>query len=166
MPLNFKTPTAMTKQTNRKQGFTLIELLVAIVIIGVIASIAVPMFKKYVHHSKATTFANDIRILARAGDQYALESGWWVDDTSSGVFPPELEGYVSRRKFELGSSLGGVWDFEQDDLGNFTSAVGVHRPIEKEELFVMVDKRIDDGNLSTGRFQKVTSNRYYYVIAD
>lgn len=156
----------MTQATQSKKGFTLIELLVAIVVIGVIASIALPSFQKYLHLSKATTFANDIRILANAGDQYALESGWWVDDTASGVFPTELEGYVSQRKFELGSSLGGVWDFEQDDLGGFTSAVGVVDPIEKEELFVIVDKRIDDGELSTGLFQKVAAGRYYYVIAD
>ncbi|MBK1879236.1 type II secretion system protein [Pelagicoccus mobilis] len=156
----------MNKATQSKQGFTLIEILVAIVVIGVLASIGIPFFQKYIHQAKATTFANDIRILANAGDQYALESGWWVDDTSSGVFPDELEGYVSRRKFELGSSLGGVWDFEQDDVGDFTSAVGVVSPIEKEELFVMVDKRIDDGDLSTGVFQKVSSDRYYYVIAE
>lgn len=156
----------MKKASTQKNGFTLIELLVTITIIGVFASIALPSFQKYLHHSKAATFVNDIRILANAGDQYALESGWWVDDSASGVFPPELEGYVSQKKFELGSSLGGVWDFEQDDLGNFTSAVGVHKPIEKEELFVLVDKRIDDGNLSTGLFQKVAGDRYYYVIAD
>lgn len=156
----------MKRHPNSKQGFTLIELLVAIVVIGVIASIAIPTFQKYVHHSKATTFANDIRILASAGDQYALESGWWVDGADSGQFPPELEGYVSQRKFELGSSLGGVWDFEQDGVGGFTSAVGVVDPIEKDELFVMVDKRIDDGNLSTGLFQKAGANSYYFVIAD
>lgn len=156
----------MKKANNSKKGFTLIELMIAVVILGVLASIAVPLFSNYVRNSRAATFASDIRILANAGSQYSLESGWWVPDAPSGEFPEELEGYFSRRKFELGSSLGGQWDFEQDGLGDFTSAVGVDGPAESDEIFAVVDKRIDDGNLSTGLFQKLASDRYYYIIAD
>lgn len=156
----------MNKTKHAKQGFTLIEILVVVVVIGVLASIAVPLFSQYLRNAKAATFSNDIRILANAGAQYALESGLWVSDTGDGEFPTELEGYFSQRKFELGSSLGGKWDFEQYDLGDFTSAVGVHEPVENDEVFAMVDKRIDDGNLSTGLFQKVGPDRYYYIIED
>ncbi|MBD5781435.1 type II secretion system protein [Pelagicoccus sp. NFK12] len=156
----------MNKAKNSKNGFTLIELLVAVVILGVLASIAVPLFSSYLRNARAATFATDIRILASAGSQYSLESGWWVEDSSTGVFPPELEGYVSRKKFELGSPLGGKWDFEHFDLGNFTSAVGVVAPTHGDDIFAVVDKRIDDGNLSTGIFQKLESDRYYYIIED
>ncbi|MDQ8180970.1 type II secretion system protein [Pelagicoccus sp. SDUM812005] len=156
----------MNKAKNTRKGFTLIELLVAVVILGVLASIAVPLFSNYVRNARAASFSNDIRLLANAGAQYALESGWWVEDSSSGEFPPELEGYVSRKKFELGSPLGGKWDYEQYDLGDFTSAVGVHGPTHGDDIFVVVDKRIDDGNLSTGVFQKVDADRYYYVIEE
>ncbi len=156
----------MKKANSSKKGFTLIELMIAVVIIGVLGSIAVPLFSTYVRNARAAAFATDIRTLANAGSQYALESGWWVEDSSSGEFPPELEGYFSKQKFELGSSLGGLWDFEHDDLGDFTSAVGVHGPSESDEVFAVVDKRIDDGNLSTGYFQKLAADRYYWVIED
>ncbi|EDY83889.1 prepilin-type N-terminal cleavage/methylation domain protein [Verrucomicrobiia bacterium DG1235] len=156
----------MNTAKNTKQGFTLIELMIAVAVVGVLASIAIPFFQQYLRNSRAATFASDIRTLANAGAQYSLESGWWVEDSSTGEFPPELEGYFSKRKFELGSSLGGQWDFEHNDLGDFTSAVGVHRPTENDEIFALVDKRIDDGDLSTGFFQKLEADRYYYVIED
>lgn len=159
-PLNVK------KAKTPRKGFTLIELLVAVVVIGILASIVVPSVQKYVRNSRATAFANDVRILARAGQQYSMESGWWVEDTSTGEFPSELDGYFSRQKFELGSPLGGEWDFEQDDLGDFTSAVGVVDPSENDEVFAIVDKRIDDGDLASGFFQKVSSNRYYFAIEE
>lgn len=156
----------MNRTLQSKRGFTLIEILIVVVIIGVLASIAVPTFTKYLKNARAATFASDIRALAHAGAQYSLESGWWVPDTSSGVFPTELKGYFSEQKFKLSTSLGGVWDFEQDGVGAFTSAVGVHRPKESDAIFAIVDKRIDDGNLSTGLFQKIDSDRYYFIIEE
>ncbi|MBC2606899.1 type II secretion system protein [Pelagicoccus albus] len=156
----------MTKKKAKKNGFTLIELLIAITILGILASIAVPFFQKYVRASRAASFTNDIRLLANAGAQYCLESGWWVEDSPVGVFPEELEGYVSQKKFELGSPLGGVWDFEQWGAGDFTSAVGVVGAAHGDEIFALVDKRIDDGDLTTGVFQKIAADRYYYVIED
>lgn len=156
----------MTNNHRSKRGFTLIELLIALMVIGVVAAIALPAFTKYLRNTRATTFTRDIRTLAYAGMQYSLESGWYVSDSSSGVFPSELEGYFSEQKFLLGTSLGGVWDFEQDDLGDFTSAVGVHGPDEGDDIFLIVDQRIDDGNLSTGMFQKLAADRYYFIIEE
>lgn len=156
----------MTTSKHSKQGFTLIEIMIVVFVIGVLAAIAIPAFKNYLRNTRAATFASDIRTLSQAGAQCALESGWWVSDTSSGEFPEELEGYFSEKKFNLGTSLGGQWDFEQYDLGGFTSAVGVHRPTEGDEVFAIVDKRIDDGNLSTGYFQKIANDRYYMIIEE
>ncbi len=156
----------MNKAKYSKKGFTLIELMIAVVILGVLASIAVPFFRKYVRATRATTFVNDIRLLSDAGNQYALESGFWINTSAPGTYPPELEGYFSRRKFALGSSLGGQWVFDQYDDSDFTSAVGVDSPAESEEIFAMVDKRIDDGNLNTGNFQRASETRYYFVIQD
>lgn len=156
----------MNNAINKKKGFTLIELMIAIVIVGILSSIAVPFFRKYVRASRATTFANDIRLLSDAGNQYALESGTWINTSAPGSYPPELQGYFSERKFELGSSLGGEWLFDRYDDSDFTSAVGVDSPAEGVEVFAMVDKLIDDGDLSTGLFQKSGTNRYYLVIED
>lgn len=156
----------MKKANTSKQGFTLIELMIAVVILGVLASIAVPLFSTYVRNARAAAFATDIRTLANAGSQYALESGAWIDTSTPGSFPSELQGYFSERKFNLGSPLGGDWFFDQYDASDFTSAVGVQGATHSDEVFAIIDKRIDDGNLSTGLFQKVEANRYYYAIEE
>lgn len=157
---------AMRSTKQSKNGFTLVEVMIVVFIIGVLAALALPMFAKYLRNTRAASFVSDIRSLASAGNQYALEAGEWVPSTSPGEYPEALEGYFSQRKFNLGTSLGGVWDFDQDDIGYFTSAVGVVGPTESDELFAIVDKRIDDGNLATGLFQKLASDRYYYIIED
>ncbi|MDQ8201603.1 prepilin-type N-terminal cleavage/methylation domain-containing protein [Pelagicoccus sp. SDUM812003] len=156
----------MNVKRSSAKGFTLIEIMIVVAIIGVLAFIAIPAFQKYLRNARAATFSSDVRTLAHAGAQYLLESGWYVNNTDSGTFPPELEGYFSERKFNLGTSLGGVWDFEQFGLGDFSSAVGVHGPSHGDDVFVLVDQAIDDGNLSTGLFQKLAADRYYYVIED
>ncbi len=156
----------MKSPHHSKKGFTLIEVLIVVVIIGVLAAIALPAFTRYMRNARAASFAADIRTLAGAGNQYALESGYWVEETNAGVYPTELEGYFSEQKYALGSSLGGQWNFEQYGLGDFTSAVGVSGASESDEVFAIVDKRIDDGNLATGIFQKLGDKSYYYVIED
>ncbi len=158
-------PIFMNTTLRSKHAFTLIEIMVVVLVIGTLAAIALPAFTKHLRNAHAAAFVSDIRSLSSAGQQYALESGWYLPATNPGEYPTELEGYFSERKFELGSTMGGVWDFEQDGVGDFTSAVGVVNPTQAEELFLLVDKTLDDGNLSTGYFQKFGGN-YYFVIEE
>ena len=55
-----------------EQGFTLIELLIVIVIIGVLASIALPTYQHYVHKSQTMEAVVLVEPAKLAVDQYAL----------------------------------------------------------------------------------------------
>lgn len=140
--------------------------MIVVFVLGVIGALTIPAFSKYVKNARAATFCSDVRSLASAAQQYSLESGWWVEDTAPGEFPAELEGYFSRQKFKLETTLGGVWDFENWGLGDFTSAVGVQNTNFGDDVFQIVDDRIDDGDLTTGFFQKLGDSKFYYVIVD
>ncbi len=53
-----------------EKGFTLIELMIVVAIIGVLASIAIPAFIKYVNQSKTTEVAPNLKAIADGAATY------------------------------------------------------------------------------------------------
>ena len=66
----------MNKIKNLK-GFTLLELLVVVVIIGILAAIALPQYKKSVEKSKATQALTLLQSLYQSAQVYQLTNGNW-----------------------------------------------------------------------------------------
>jgi type IV pilus assembly protein PilA len=60
---------------NSKKGFTLVEIMIVVVIIGLLAAMAIPAFKKVRDTSQTKAITNNLRQLASAADQYFLENG-------------------------------------------------------------------------------------------
>ena len=59
---------------NRKHGgFTLVEIMIVVAIIAFLAAIAVPAFMRARKRSQATRVINDLRLIAAAVDQYAVD---------------------------------------------------------------------------------------------
>ena len=59
---------------NNKQAFTLIELLVVVLIIGILASVALPQYQKAVEKSRAAEARNILNSISTAYKAYVLEN--------------------------------------------------------------------------------------------
>ncbi len=76
-----------------KKGFTLIELLIVVVIIGILASIAIPKFANTKDKAYVAAMKSDLRNLATYEEQYAADNnGVYFGGTASNSSP--LQGFT------------------------------------------------------------------------
>ncbi len=156
-------------KASHARGFTLVEILIVVVILGILAAIVVPAFASASDEARRSTFAQDLRVFSDAAEYFHSRTGAPVPDGSSGQMPAVWADYVDEAAFEAGTSIGGVWDTEYNDNG-ITSAVGVHfngtGDTRDDAWMSLVDSIMDDGDVTTGTFRRIASDRYYRVLIE
>jgi len=98
----------------RDAGFTLIEVLVVVMIIGILASLAVPQYYKSIERDKASEAVNLMMALKSAQDRYKAKYGAYCNGaiaTCSGFDfdPPTLKYYNALPAFTAGSAGNQSW---------------------------------------------------------
>ena len=103
----------MKNKSSWEKGFTLIELLVVVLIIGILASVALPQYQKAVKKSKLTQLGVAMDAAKKGVELYVLSNGYPTEHTLLSVDPSpldiEIPGEYNVDCHCYRSKYGGVW---------------------------------------------------------
>lgn len=154
----------MKRQMSYNQsGFTLIELLIVVAIIGILAAIAIPMFTNYRNSAYATSAAADLRNFRTAFEAYAAENGTFPDDSHIVLPNIELETVIGKANFEDTTPVGGNYNWEGPNSYPY-AGVAILGATATVETMEKLDKKLDDGNLTTGSFRITPNGRHTHIF--
>jgi type IV pilus assembly protein PilA len=158
-----------TSQRSRRissSGFTLVEIMVVVVIIGLLAALAIPAFQRAQRASQNARVINDFRVFAQAFEVYNSQNGGWPPNAGAGVVPTGVSKDFKEDVWKAASTvIGGRWNW---DVGRaeFAAGISISSVTCSDAQLQEIDARLDDGNLSTGLFQKLagTPTRVSFIL--
>ena len=142
-------------------------------IISVLAALAVPALKRVSLEARSVAVANDLRVFSGALQAYVHDRGDWPEGNDGpGVFPPGMEGYLRQTNWERVTPIGGHYSWEPNSLqqGERYRAVIVIASVGKDQVTTDkrqledLDRRVDDGDLTSGTFRLGYRDYPAYVL--
>jgi type II secretory pathway pseudopilin PulG len=138
-----------------------VEIMIVVVIIGLLAAIAIPAFGRVRQAAQNSRFVSDLRTFSQAFESYASQNGRWPANAGSGAVPPGMSGDFNETNWKGRNSIGGRWNWDRNL--NVPAGISTTDVTVDDTQMIAIDRTIDDGDLSTGLFQKF-GTRYTYIL--
>ena len=158
-------------RTPRTRAFTLVEVMVVVVIIGLLAAMSLPAYRRITMRSKTAAVVSDLRAFSTAFITYSLQNGKWPADGLPQEIPPEMTGALPTG-FTAKSPIGGIykWNYDVSADGIIAKAAiiiessGGESISDDADLRDMIDQEMDDGDGSSGNIRVGSTGSLVYII--
>jgi prepilin-type N-terminal cleavage/methylation domain-containing protein len=147
-----------------RRAFTLVEIMIVVVIIALLAALALPASMRVRAAAQNSRYVSDLRTFAQAFETFSTTNGGWPPNSGSGVVPVGMSGMLRDGTWTGVNSVGGRWNWDYNNFG-VTAAISSTGVIVSDAQMEAIDARIDDGNLTTGLFQKI-STRFVFILQE
>ena len=139
--------------------------MIVVAIIGLLAALALPSFAKARRDARVSAQMNDLRILEDAFQLYAMENrGFPAATWVAKVLPPGMQKYLHGDIWSQTSPSGGLyaWKTNTDTNGITRYYISLSGGVD-QEVWDIMDRKIDDGLSGSGRLQSGGVDHAYFL---
>lgn len=161
-------PHAARNSRSTIRGFTAPGVTLTLLAVALAGYIAISEFKRYQHRVMIDRFVSDLRTLAETFENYRQKKGTWPPATNPDIrIPLGMETVLATTAWKAGPPFGGTYEWqppfrpapEEKESAVRPAFIAVTAfspnpplPLTPDDLR-SIDAKLDDGNLTTGRFR-------------